>query len=249
MIDSALKLAAPGFWHSAPLHDRIRVRWSPAPYSHLRVHPVLEPRLAARLLSWLQGTRAWRREVQSFYWHDSFELIPEVVPLDVEAAVSPETLSALRGILQPRLGVNLRSFAHVEAHRSTARDAVGVHADAAVDEVRLVVNLNPGWTASRGGLLSLQDRPVQPLHCVSYLPLHNSATAFRTTAGSYHQVSPVREGRRYTVLYRFPINTPAAPSSLKTGRPQVSRHGLDLAQGSRTVIVARSAAPYQWLAA
>ena len=197
----------------------MRVRHASHPYPHIRLYPLLDGVLAEGMLSWLCDTEAWRRRDRSFYRHDSFAVTPDVIPPDLRAAVSPRWLKSLREVLQSHLDVKLHSFAWAEAHRSSSQDEVGVHTDAGANEVRVVLNLNTGWIANHGGLLLLQDRPVSPRHCVGYLPLHNTATAFRTTAVSYHQVSHIREGQRYALLYRFPIDGP--PGAETDGRREI----------------------------
>ena len=177
-----------------------------SPYRHVRMYPILEPALAQRALSWLCRTGAWARQAGAFFRHDTFALTPEVVPPGIEEIVSPNTLGPLRALLQSRFGAEVQPFAHVEAHRSTARDDIGLHTDADVSEIRLMLNLNARWAPGQGGVLQLQDRPGGPAcRRVGYRPLHNSATAFRTAPDSYHRVSPMQEGERYTLLYRFPI--------------------------------------------
>ena len=203
---------------SPPPGIGMRMRYASYPYPHIRLHPLLDGVLAEGMLSWLYDTEAWRRRDRSFYRHDSFAVEPGVIPPDLEAAVSPHWLKSLRELLQSQLNVKLQSFAWVEAHRSSSRDEVGVHTDAGANEVRVVLNLNTGWAADHGGLLLLQDRPVSPRHCVGYLPLHNTATAFRTTAASYHRVSPIRKSQRYALLYRFPIDEPQAAIDEADGR-------------------------------
>ena len=195
--------ASPG--RQAPLCSGMDVRSVSSPYRHVRMYPILEPALAQRALSWLRHTEAWARQEGAFFRHDSFALTPEVLAPEVEAIVSPKTLGSLRALLQSRFATEVEPFAHVEAHRSTMRDDIGLHTDAEVREVRLMLNLNARWTPDQGGVLQLQDRPGPACRRVRYRPLHNSATAFRTAPDSYHCVSPVQEGERYTLLYRFPI--------------------------------------------
>lgn len=193
----------------APLCSGMGVRSVLSPYRHVRMYPILEPALAQRALSWLRRTEAWARQEGAFFRHDTFALTPDVVPAEVEAIVSPKALGSLRALLQSHFATEIEPFAHVEAHRSTMRDDIGLHTDADVREVRLMLNLNARWTPEQGGVLQLQDRPDRPDHpCLRvrrYRPLHNSATAFCTAPDSYHRVSSVQEGERYTLLYRFPI--------------------------------------------
>ena len=216
------------------------VRSDSEPYPHLRLHSVLQPDDATRVLRWLQLSNAWCREVRDFSRHSSFALTPAVVTTEAEPAVSASLLRELRDVLQSRLGIILVPHALIEAHRSIEQDHIGPHTDEGVNEVRVALNLNSGWTMGHGGLLSLQDRPVRPRKRVDYCPFHNSATAFRTTTTSYHRVSTVKRGHRYTLLYRFPI---AETPRMDPGR--ASPCDFAHARQSRTVIVTISNS-YQW---
>ena len=217
----------------ASLCSGMGVRSVTSPYRHVRLYPILDPALAQRALSWLHRTEAWARQEGDFYRHDSFSLTPEVVPPDVEGVVSPNTLGTLRALLQLRFATEVESFAHVEAHRSTERDDIGLHTDADVSEIRLMLNLNARWAPGQGGVLQLQDRPGPACRRVRYRPLHNSATAFRTATDSYHRVSSMQEGERYTLLYRFPIR----PKDAERRGDQAPLHEPAVLQGTSTVVV------------
>lgn len=207
------------------------------------MYPILEPALAQRALSWLRCTEAWERQEGAFFRHDAFALTPDVVPPDVEEVVSLKTLGSLRAILQSRFGTEVQPFAHVEAHRATARDDIGLHTDADVREIRLMLNFNTHWTSGQGGVLQLQDRPDHPCRRVRYRPLHNSATAFRTATDSYHCVSPVQEGERYTLLYRFPI---VAKSEERRGdRVPLREHAVS-GRAATIIFVAVAARSHCW---
>ena len=207
MIGRASDTDTPNLARRASLCSGMGVQSMSSPYRHLRMYPILDPALAQRALSWLRHTEAWARQEGTFFRHDTFALSPDVVPPDAAQIVSPKTLGSLRALLQSRFATEVEPFALVEAHRSTMRDDIGLHTDADVSELRLMLNLNAGWTPSQGGVLQLQDSPGRPCRRVRYRPLHNSATAFRTASDSYHRVSSVLEDERYTLLYRFPIVT------------------------------------------
>ena len=224
-------------------HDMC-VQVNSVPYHHLRLQPVLHPDHAARVLHWLQVSNAWRREIRSFSRHDSFALTPAVVPTDAAPAVSPNLLSRLRRLLQSRLSVTLKPYTLIEAYRSFEHDHIGPHTDEGVNEVRVALHLNSGWTESNGGMLSLLDRPARPRNRIDYCPLHNSATAFPTSTTSYHQVSPVKRGLRYTLLYRFPIGPPARRAH-SPDLIQMPSGGLSLPLAAHTVVVVISD-PHRW---
>ena len=208
------------------------------PYPHVRFRRVFDAGLAARVVVWLGETGAWRHQAGSFYRHDSFALMPSVMPRCVRAMVSPVVLAGLRAILTSTLGTPLRSFAWVEAHRAAGEDHIGLHTDGQMNEARLMVNLSKGSPAT-GGVLTLQDKHCGPRNRVAYRPEHNSGTAFRTTSESYHRVSCAREGTRYTVLYRFPV--------VDEHGPRQFRRPLSL-YATRAVITTFEAGEHRWSA-
>ena len=188
----------------AELHPILKIRSVQFPYRHLRLQPFLDPGLAERTLHWLTNTDAWRRDVGSFYCHETFALDPSMLPPDVGAVVSSALLSALRQVLQFEFVAELDSFAWIEAHRSLVQDRLGVHTDEDANEVRLTLSLSES-AVLRGGILTLRDDPYFPAKQVKYFPVHNSATALRTSGKTYHCVSRVDQGVRYALVYRFPV--------------------------------------------
>ena len=235
-------IAVPPVPHVGGKHEALgpslHVSKVPSPYTHLRLRSVLDKSLAARALIWLGATDAWRRQTGPFYRHDSFSLTPSVVPSGMRAIVSAHLLTQLGRVLTESLWTPLRPFAWVEAHRASGDDYIGLHTDGCMNEVRLMLNLNRPESLS-GGVLTLQDRRRRPGTPTDYVPVHNSATAFRTTPSTYHQVSRAGDGARFTLLYRFPIvRTRQEPSA----SPKHGRDGLAM----RTVITTMGAHLHRW---
>ena len=221
-------------------HPIWKVRSVRFPYQHLRLQPFLESGLAERTLHWLTTTDAWRRDLGHFYCHETFALAPSILPPDVGAIVSSALLSALRQVLQFELSTALDGFAWIEAHRSLVRDRLGVHTDEDANEVRLTLTLGKS-AVLRGGILTLRDDPYFPAKQIEYFPVHNSATAFRTSANTYHCVSRVDQGARYALVYRFPL---LKNTGVPNGRP--AQLNSELPNG--TVISALGTSAHPWSA-
>ncbi|MGJ3628150.1 2OG-Fe(II) oxygenase family protein [Sphingomonas sp. MMS24-JH45] len=68
---------------------------------------------------------------------------------------------------------------------------------------RVLLQLDHGWSVDNGGLLMLfaDDQPESVTTAI--LPSHASAFAFEISARSYHAVSTIRAGERYTLVYTF----------------------------------------------
>ena len=68
---------------------------------------------------------------------------------------------------------------------------------------RILIQLNRGWLDEQGGLLMLfgSSSPGDVQRVIR--PLHRSAFGFSISDCSYHAVSTIAEGERYTLVYSF----------------------------------------------
>ena len=93
----------------------------------------------------------------------------------------------------------------VTAHKLIEGHKMGIHNDYIGEQEthRLVVQVNPFWTAEHGGYLMLfeANNPEKVSKLVQ--PLNNTAIGFEISKASYHAVSMVSKSPRYTVVYTF----------------------------------------------
>jgi len=71
---------------------------------------------------------------------------------------------------------------------------------------RLIVQLNRGWARENGGLLCLagdEHSCSQQESPKLMVPVHRSAFAFKVSDRSFHSVTRVESGERYTLSYTF----------------------------------------------
>ena len=97
---------------------------------------------------------------------------------------------------------------NVQAHRLIEGQRIRVHSDFGEQPQthRMVIQFGRGWDASWGGLLLLlKDWPNGELSPQDryYPPIPRLAVGFEISPRSYHAVSVVRGGLRYSVVYSF----------------------------------------------
>lgn len=183
-----------------------RAAASEKPFPHARLPAAISRDLADAALSWLTTEAPWALRVEDFYVQHEFSLLN--VPLG--GAIAP--LASEGFIDDVRQGLE-RTFApgrtlrlvDVNAHRLTSGQVIRVHNDfiEGAETHRLLIQLNAGWTAAQGGLLMLFEyEDVTSVRNV-ILPEHGSGFAFQISPRSFHAVSEIRSGERYTLVYTF----------------------------------------------
>ncbi|QHN05363.1 2OG-Fe(II) oxygenase [Granulicella sp. WH15] len=93
----------------------------------------------------------------------------------------------------------------ITAHKLNRTQKIRIHNDARPDGEthRFLIQLNRGWSDENGGMLMLFRGPeVETLEDV-ILPTSRSAFGFEISPASYHAVSQVHQGDRYTLVFSF----------------------------------------------
>ncbi|AWN42514.1 cyclophane-containing peptide 2OG-Fe(II) oxygenase YhhC [Methylobacterium durans] len=183
-----------------------RARTSADPFPHLRVPGILAREAADRVLRWLKTRAPWTLRVESFYEQHEISLLAAELDPEVAALVSPAFVEAVRRELRSRfaLGDEL-VLVDIGAHRLTSGQTIRIHNDflGGAETHRLLIQLNDGWSAERGGLLMLfADEAPESLRSV-VMPTHASGFAFEISPASFHAVSSIKDGERYTLVYTF----------------------------------------------
>ncbi len=183
-----------------------RARASTDPFPHVRVPGILALEAADRALRWLRTRAPWVLRVESFYEQYEFSLLATELDVEVADFVSPALIEIISEELQGRFAVEEGLvLVDVGAHRLTAGQTIRIHHDYldGQETHRLLIQLNDGWSAERGGLLMLfaSEAPESLRHIIT--PTHASGFAFEISPSSYHAVSTIRDGERYTLVYTF----------------------------------------------
>ncbi len=175
------------------------------PFAHATHAAPLSAELCEAALGWMETTAPWRLRVASFYEQWELHLDPYGLPAALQPLLASDTVEALqRLMLAPLAGPSL-TLTEVTAHKLLPGQTIRVHNDHLPEGEthRLLVQLNRGWDDEQGGLLllfgSAEADDVQRI----LRPTHRSAIAFEISPQSFHAVSTIQGGERYTLVYSF----------------------------------------------
>lgn len=182
-----------------------KLGYSRLPYPHFVVPDCFDSTLAETLLDWFEREAAWKiHEVENFY---------QVYDLDLVATPFPSRLSIMREhsiyhevqrALERHFNASLSDRPHVLIQKMTSGQGINTHNDWTPDGPthRFIVQLNRGWTAAQGGLFTLLTKPGNsPFQAL--LPAHCSGLGFEISERSYHAVTPVTDGERYSIVFSY----------------------------------------------
>ena len=181
-------------------------------------------------LSWLETDAPWKLTETDFYEQHEFSLLdvrpasaaPPVSDAPVapvapvaERLVDPETLASMRRLMARQFGQPLSERVDVTAHKLVAGQTIRIHNDhrPGGESHRLLLQLNRGWQPEYGGYLMFFGGPEPETVGKVIEPTHGSVQAFAISPKSYHAVSTVHRGERFTVVYSFYPETAPLPET------------------------------------
>jgi Rps23 Pro-64 3,4-dihydroxylase Tpa1-like proline 4-hydroxylase len=179
---------------------------SAAPFLHLYVKEILKRDDADRILLWLKSSAPWKLVETDFYEQHEFSLLDSALPSELQYLTSDTSIKALGAELERTFEVSGQlQLVEVSAHKLTRGQTIRIHNDHLEQQEshRLLIQLNEGWQENQGGLLMLfRSETPESLHNI-LLPIHGSGFAFEISPRSFHAVSSINSGERYTLVYTF----------------------------------------------
>ena len=174
------------------------------PFEHFVGHG-MEPHAGREWLDWLETEAPWKLTTTDFYEQYEFSLLHASPAPVVRHLACPETLTALRRRMSRYFRQPLSEHVDVTAHRLVSEQTIRIHNDfiPGGESHRLLLQLNRGWEPPYGGYLMLFSGPEPETVSKVVEPHHGSVQAFAISPGSYHAVSTVHRGERFTVVYSF----------------------------------------------
>jgi Rps23 Pro-64 3,4-dihydroxylase Tpa1-like proline 4-hydroxylase len=175
------------------------------PFAHVRLDDWFGDALNDAALSWLETDAPWRLRIASFYEQYEFSLLADRPPAAAVALTSIETVADIASLFADRFQVPNLALVDITAHRLVAGQTIRLHNDYIGDAEthRMLVQLNRGWDVSNGGLLMLFGSQRAEDVCAAIIPRHGSAFAFAISPQSFHAVSTIVSGDRFTLVYTF----------------------------------------------
>ncbi len=176
------------------------------PFPHVAFPAILSLASANKVLAWLQTGAPWRLRVESFYEQYEFSLLSENASEIARELVGERLVEGVRVLIRDHFAVRGHlALVGVTAHKLTLGQTIRIHNDSLHGEEthRVLIQLNDGWTIDHGGLLMLFGSEAPEDVCFVIEPTHGSGFAFEISDRSFHAVSTIRSGERFTLVYTF----------------------------------------------
>jgi Rps23 Pro-64 3,4-dihydroxylase Tpa1-like proline 4-hydroxylase len=176
-----------------------------APFAHATHAAPLPASLCEAALSWMETTAPWKLRIASFYEQWELYLERQTLPQDLQPLLASDTLDTLQRLMLAPLGGAPLKLTEVTAHKLIPGQTIRVHNDHRPkgETHRLLIQLNRGWADEQGGLLLLFGSAAADDVRRILRPTHRSAMAFGISPQSFHAVSTIQRGERYTLVYSF----------------------------------------------
>ena len=203
------------------------------PYRHFTNERFFSEELSRDFVNWLENEAYWHRHFSDFF--DQFEthdVLCKETPLYLLLSKLPD----IRKLISKLYCVSLSEKFEVSAHRLVSGQAIGVHTDAPRDNYethRLVVILPSLGLSNYDGSLVLLDQEDWKLSqsIIGYPPSCGQGFIFSFSETSFHAVSQITQGVRYSLVFSFwesKVPTPQinTDQSLASSRHQKSRSAI-----------------------
>ena len=175
-----------------------------SPFPHFISPRFYTEEFSNTLLSWLESTNAWNLKETALYaqYELGFSKVKDYP--EIRTVSDGAVLARVRDEVSRVFNVPLSRRINISAHKLVPGQYGGIHTDNVPGEThRLVVQLNRGRSDDSGGnLVFLSGSSPQDVETV-FKQKTNSAVGFPLGPGSYHAITQVKTGVRFTIIYTF----------------------------------------------
>ena len=174
------------------------------PFPHAVSRQLISSDLADRVLAWFEDGAPWGLRIESFYEQYELNLHQVDLPENLTHLISEEAIGQIQQMLAP-LTTGTLTLVEANAHKLLPGQTIKIHNDYIGSEEthRVLIQLNRHWSDDNGGMLMLFSSPNAADVARLVRPIHRSATAFEISPASFHAVSTIWSGERYTLVYSF----------------------------------------------
>jgi 2OG-Fe(II) oxygenase superfamily len=174
------------------------------PFRYATFTGCFTPQVGGEVIEWLEHDAPWTAKRTDFYEQYEFNCW-DSASLAAFYLTSRDVLNTVHIAMTEIFGCQFEPDVSVVCHKLVRGHRIGIHNDYLVGEEshRLTIQLNRGLADDDGGFLMLfNSGDPADVHCV-LRPQHLSALAFEISPDSFHAVSEMHGGARYTVIYSF----------------------------------------------
>jgi Rps23 Pro-64 3,4-dihydroxylase Tpa1-like proline 4-hydroxylase len=178
----------------------------PGSFPYFRSPEFLDHEAADALLAWFQDGAPWKLQITDFYEQYELSLLATRIPEPIRLFIEPEFIDRVRVALVSHIGASgALEVIDIAAHRLVPNQTIRIHNDYIGREEthRFLIQVNCGWSIENGGFLML-FRSGCPDDVEAVIePTHRGGFGFRISENSFHAVSTIRKGDRFTLVYTF----------------------------------------------
>jgi Rps23 Pro-64 3,4-dihydroxylase Tpa1-like proline 4-hydroxylase len=176
-----------------------------APFAHSVALSMFTAAFAENILQWFERDAPWQLRVESFYEQYELNLQKANPPAALQALIADETIEKLSCCMLGPLTQDPLILTEANAHKLLPGQKIKIHNDYidGMETHRVLVQLNRNWIDENGGMLMLFSGPNPGDVARVIRPMHGSATGFEISPTSFHAVSTIHAGERYTLVYSF----------------------------------------------
>lgn len=175
------------------------------PFHYIVSPEAFDPEASRTILAWLESEAPWALVEADFYEQFECSLWDVQLPTSLSFLREHAFLAAIKKRITELFEVDLGHRVEITAHKLVPGQRIRLHNDfiPGAETHRLLIQLNRGWQDDNGGLLLFfNSADPADIHKI-FLPVHNSAVGFTITPTSYHAVSTIHTGERFTLVYSF----------------------------------------------
>jgi Rps23 Pro-64 3,4-dihydroxylase Tpa1-like proline 4-hydroxylase len=176
-----------------------------SPFHYIVSPEAFDPDVSHNVLTWLESSAAWKLVEADFYEQFEFSLWEAHIPPSLSFLREQVFLTVIKQRLAELFGVDVSYRVDITAHKLGPGQRIRIHNDfiPGAETHRLMLQFNRDWQDDNGGLLLFfNSADPADIHTI-FRPVHNSAVGFAITADSYHAVSMIHAGERFTLVYSF----------------------------------------------
>jgi hypothetical protein len=166
----------------------------------------LDETSADTILNWFIQEAPWELRVESFYEQYECCLLSIDLPNAIRIFVEQDFVDRVRRELVSHLGASgPLKLIDIAAHHLLTSQTIRIHNDYLGGEEthRFLIQVNQGWSIDNGGLLMLFSSELPDDVEAIIEPTHRSGFGFRICEKSFHAVSTIQKGDRFTLVYTF----------------------------------------------
>lgn len=172
------------------------------PYPHSWIAQLFPSDANREMRSWLHTCDCWEHTVTDFYEQYEFSLQSTKLPASLEFFTDDEATAAMTDWMVSTFEAPELVVSDVVVHCLHPGHKIGIHNDhiEGGETHRLLIQLSDDLVG--GDLLMFKEMDSRSLRRI-IKPMFGTAYAFAISTDSYHAVSKVENGRRYSLIYSF----------------------------------------------